>query len=231
MDKSFSASRLTLAQPAVFVFFFRSNRPTERHHPLPTLLPPESLAERAVRQMALCARLADVAVRMAEAAAAAAIAEYTSGLTARPRGAPDHASLFIRFSHAARQAILLEDRIANQRHALTKTASAPAEQHAPPAAAGERAPSPSATRLYHERLDTSLALDPNTTPDEILAILCENVGLAMDQAPPPAPSPQSQKPNPARLTSPSFNSPSFNPWDNPEPSLLARIGLETTRRR
>jgi len=216
----------TLAQPAAFVFFFRSNRPTERHHPLPTLHPPESPAERAVRQMALCARLADVAVRMAEAAAAAAIAEYTAGLTARPRGAPDHASLFIRFSHAARQAILLEERIANQRHAPAKAASAPAEQHAPPAAAAERAPSPSATCLYHERLDTSLALDPTATPDEILAILCETVGLPMDQAPPPAPSPQSRKPHPAPLDS----SP-FNPWDSPEPSLLARIGLETTRRR
>jgi len=197
---------------------------TDRTNPLPTLLPPEeSPAERALRQMALCARLADVATRMAEAAAAAAIAEYAAGLAARPKGAPDHASLFIKFSHAARQAMLLEDRIANQRHPPAKPASGPAEPRPTLAAPAERAPSPAATRIHHERLDTRMALDPNASPDEILAILCETVGLTMDQAPPPS---QSPKANPAP-----FNPPSFNPWDNPEPSLLARIGLETTRRR
>ena len=178
--------------------------------------------------MALCARLADVATRMAEAAAAAAIAEYTAGLTARPKGAPGHASLFIKFSHAARQAMLLEDRIANQRHAPAKPASAPAEPRLTPAAPAERAPSPAANRIYHERLDTNLAFDPNATPDEILAILCETVGLPKDQPPPHS---QSPKPSPPPFSPASFDPPSFNPWDNPEPSLLARTGLETTRRR
>jgi len=185
--------------------------------------------------MDLCRRLADVAVQLAEAAAAAAIAEYAAGATATRRNGPDHNALFIKFSHAARQAILLETRIENERRAPVGAAK-PKPSPGPSAEpqTGIRAPGPPC--LHHERLDTSLALNPHATPEEILAVLCETVGLPMDQVglpPPPIPAPIQAAPRPPSQSQlpPHLATTGFDPRKNPEPSLLARIGLEPARRR
>ena len=132
--------------------------------------------------MRLCQELAELGMQLARFAAARAMQD----LAAQPapeQPSPNAATLFTRLSHAVRQAILLENRIAAE---LEKAGTA---KPAPPpddrrrtlrrllhCAATTRPDGSDFKRIAHERLDIELALDPHASTGDILATICETLG-------------------------------------------------------
>ena len=174
----FGADNKELAAHPPPVFLLRSKRINHTHvTPAPT---PEPDQDRVERQLGLCRHLTDMAMQLAEASHAQALADLTTTEPAASRPNPTAATLFLKFSDAARQAMMLESRIAAARHASPKPRE---DARRPPlrkilhGAATTRPDGPNFKRLAYERLDTELALDPRATPADILATLCETLGL------------------------------------------------------
>jgi len=135
--------------------------------------------------MRLCQELAELGMQLARFAAARAMQD----LAAQPapeQPSPNAATLFTRLSHAVRQAILLENRIAAE---LEKAGTA---KPAPPpddrrrtlrrllhCAATTRPDGSDFKRIAHERLDIELALDPHASTGDILATICETLGVEL----------------------------------------------------
>ena len=141
---------------------------------------PEQDSDRAERQMRLCRHLTDMAIELAGAAHAQALADLTATQPTPPRPGPPASLLFTKFSDAARQAMMLETRIAAGRHVTPKPpedARRPNLRRVLHRVATTRPDGPAFKRLAYERLDTELALDPRAATADILATLCETLGV------------------------------------------------------
>ncbi len=183
---------------------------------------PETAAERTARHLGQCQRLAELAMMLAEAAAArAAIAfaqhppgpEQADDPTARPPRAPHPASLFAHLSNAVRAAIRLETRIVAG-HAATLSRHTQADpRRAKIRRAIRQATIGRVSRAeIHQDADrmlaAELALDPDGTASlpDLLAPLCEDLRLELDYeklaadlaTPAFVPGPAAHQPEPSR---------------------------------
>jgi len=184
--------------------------------------------------MRSCRHLTDMAIALAEAAHAQALADLTATQPAPPRPGRPASVLFTKFSDAARQAMMLESRIAEARHVAPKPAPKPAEDPRRPSlrrvlhgVATTRPDGPAFKRLAYERLDTELALDPRAATADILATLCETLGV---EIPPEifAETLRGQAWPPLRPTPPTPAKPAANAF-TPGPSLWATVSEEIQR--
>ena len=157
---------------------------------------PETAAERTTRHLGQCQRLAELAMMLAEAAAARAAQafaehppgpEQAAGPTSRPPRAPHPATLFAHLSSAVRQVIKLETRIVAGHAATLSTHTQADPRRAKIRRAIRQATIGRFARVKihedaDERLATELALDPDGTTSlpYLLAPLCEDLGLELD---------------------------------------------------
>jgi len=191
---------------------------------------PEQDSDRAERQMRLCRHLTDMAIELAGAAHAQALADLTATQPTPPRPGPPASLLFTKFSDAARQAMMLETRIAAGRHVTPKPpedARRPNLRRVLHRVATTRPDGPAFKRLAYERLDTELALDPRAATADILATLCETLGV---EIPPEifAETLRGQAWPPLRPTPPAPPQPTANRF-TPGPSLWATVSEEIQR--
>ena len=157
----------------------------------------ESAAERTARHMRLCRRLADLAMQLAEAAAARAAEALDAPAPdrhqdpadpdAQPLPGTHPATLFTRLAGVVRQAIALECRVV-----AGHAASMAPHTQADPRRAKIRLAIRHATEgrlnraeLRHQAdtlLNTELALDPDGTASlpDLLATLCEDLNFRID---------------------------------------------------
>ncbi len=174
---------------------------------------PETAAERTARHLGQCQRLAELAMMLAEAAAArAAMAfsrhppgpEQAGDPSARPPHAPHPASLFTHLSNAVRAAIRLEARIVAGHAAASSRPTGADPRRARIRRAIRQATVGRFARAEIHRdadrmLAAELAMDPDGTTSlpDLLAPLCDDLRLELDyeklaadlatQAPAPAP--------------------------------------------
>ncbi len=156
----------------------------------------ETAGERTARHLGQCQRLAELAMMLAEAAAARAqmaFAQLPPGPEQRnepaprlPR-APHPATLFAHLSSAVRQAIKLETRIVAG-HAATLGAHTQADprrakiRRAIRQATHGRPDRAILREQADEMLETELALDPDGTTSlpDLLETICEDLGFKLD---------------------------------------------------
>jgi len=162
-----------------------------------TLLNPPntSPAERIARHMRMCKEMAEIAMRLAEAAAARA----QTDLAAPPPEAPSQktpprnnlaaALLFTRLCRVIQSAITMENRLATGQAApTTPTKSDPRRATLRCVINTATADTPNANALKRQafdRLDQALALDPDCeySADAILGPICTDLGLKYDRPP------------------------------------------------
>ena len=192
-------------------------------------------AQRRARHLAMCQRLAELGMELAEAAQREALRE-TQPLPERRApalpGMPPHmaapppfrsttfSELFTQVARCVRQAILLEARI--EGGGFDHPAPAQRTPSGEPARSAPSQPdSPSeATRLGYERLEDDLAADAHRSPETILAGICGALGAAIETLPPaslPRPTPAIHRPANAATRSLRQPPPGRPPNERPPP--------------
>jgi hypothetical protein len=164
-----------------------------------TLLNPPNTsgAERIARHIRMCKEMAEIAMRLAEAAAARAQIDLAAtppdAQTKKPAPSPLAAALlFTRLCRVIQTAITLENRLATGQAAPTApTRTDPRRATLRCVINNATADTPNANALKRQafdRLDQALALDPNCeyTADAILGPICTDLGLKYDRPPPAA---------------------------------------------
>ena len=177
------------------------------HHPNPPVRTLNAIAaivatdraQRRTRQMAMCQRLAELGMELAEAAQREALRETQPPPPRRAPaipGMPPHMAdpppfrsttfgdLFTQIARCVRQAILLEARLdAGSFDHSAPTARTP--RHEPAQSNPPRSHVPGdTTRLGYERLENDLAADAGRSPEAILAGITGELGSALATIPP-----------------------------------------------